>query len=135
MDQTYRGSCLCGNVAFQLEGSFAKFYLCHCSRCRKTSGSAHCANLFAPGAKLTWLKGEKEVSFYHLPDTRFARSFCKTCGSMMPTDVNSGQLVVVPAGCLDSEVALKPQAHICCDSRANWDDGFEDVVCFSDMPS
>lgn len=135
MTQNYRGSCLCGNVAFQLEGEFTKFYLCHCSRCRKTSGSAHCANLFAPNATLTWLKGADEVTFYHLPETRFARTFCKTCGSMMPTDAKSRQLVVVPAGCLDSDVEVKPHAHICCDSKANWDEGLDEVARLPGMPS
>ncbi|SBS35177.1 Glutathione-dependent formaldehyde-activating enzyme [Marinomonas aquimarina] len=131
----YSGSCLCGSVAFELEGSFAKFFFCHCSRCRKTSGSAHCANLFAPDASLTWTKGEDHVTFYHLPETRFARTFCRTCGSMMPTDAKSRGLVVVPAGCLDSDVDVQPDAHLCCDSRANWDEGLEGVTKLPGMPS
>ena len=46
MGTTHSGTCLCGAVRFEISGSFERFYLCHCSRCRKGSGSAHAANLF-----------------------------------------------------------------------------------------
>ncbi|MGP3372532.1 GFA family protein, partial [Escherichia coli] len=85
MNHLHTGSCLCGTVKFELEGEFQKFFLCHCSRCQKTSGSAHCANLFAPGAKLTWLSGEDKLSFYQLENTHFSRTFCSVCGSNVPT--------------------------------------------------
>ncbi|MFT6655758.1 MAG: hypothetical protein ACJAWI_002533, partial [Marinomonas primoryensis] len=61
MSHLHTGSCLCGAVKFELKGEFKKFFLCHCSRCRKTSGSAHCASLFAPGAALRWLSGEEKL--------------------------------------------------------------------------
>lgn len=48
----YSGSCLCGEVTFEIEGDFEDFYLCHCERCRKDTGSAHAANLFSSTAKL-----------------------------------------------------------------------------------
>ena len=37
----HRGSCLCGKVTFEIEGNFEQFFLCHCERCRKDTGSAH----------------------------------------------------------------------------------------------
>ena len=39
------GSCLCGEVRFEVTGDFERFFLCHCGRCRKDTGSAHAANL------------------------------------------------------------------------------------------
>jgi hypothetical protein len=45
-----------------------------------------------------------------------------------------GALVVVPAGCLDSEVAIKPQGHIFIESSANWDNGLEKVAKFDELP-
>ena len=36
----FRGSCLCGEVAFEVEGPFDSFLNCHCSRCRKATGTA-----------------------------------------------------------------------------------------------
>ena len=134
MSHLHTGSCLCGAVKFELEGEFKKFFLCHCSRCRKTSGTAHCANLFAPGATLTWLSGEDKLSFYRLENTNFARTFCSVCGSNVPTDAKTRGLVVVPAGSLDTKVDLAPQAHIFMDSRANWDEKLNEITCFDQLP-
>ncbi|WP_421847715.1 GFA family protein [Marinomonas sp.] len=135
MSHLHSGSWLCGAVKFELEGEFQKFFLCHCSRCRKTSGSAHCANLFAPGATLTWLSGEDKLSFYRLEDTNFARTFCSVCGSNVPTDAKSRGLVVVPAGSLDTDVDITPQAHIFTGSKGNWDEHLGDVPAFETLPS
>jgi hypothetical protein len=52
MNEHHSGSCLCGAVTFTVEGAFDRFYLCHCSHCRKDTGSAHAANLFASTAAL-----------------------------------------------------------------------------------
>lgn len=135
MSHIHTGSCLCGTVKFELEGEFKKFFLCHCSRCRKTSGSAHCANLFAPGAQLTWLSGKDALSFYRHENTNFARTFCSTCGSSVPTDAKTRGLVVVPAGCLDTNVDIAPHAHIFIDSKGNWDENLASVPTFDGMPS
>jgi hypothetical protein len=132
---THTGSCLCSSVKFEIEGEFKKFFLCHCSRCRKTSGSAHCANLFAPGAKLNWISGKEKVSFYQHPDTNFARNFCSVCSTLLPIHVEARDIVATPAGCLDTNVDISPQAHIFTDSKANWDAILNDTNTFKKMPS
>ena len=44
------GSCLCGSVKFRVFGEVDTFYLCHCSRCQRSTGTAHVANIFTqPG--------------------------------------------------------------------------------------
>lgn len=117
-----QGSCLCNQVRFELEGEFKNFFLCHCSYCRKGTGSSHASNLFASPGRLTWLAGEDQVKTYNLPDTRHKRSFCLNCGSALPTVLKEGRLVMVPAGCLDDAVEVEPTAHLFYASRANWED-------------
>tara|TARA_R110001583_G_scaffold112917_6_gene263174 strand:- start:63225 stop:63668 length:444 start_codon:yes stop_codon:yes gene_type:complete len=134
MANLHAGSCLCGSVKFEIVGEFKKFFLCHCSRCRKTSGSAHCANLFAPGAQLHWLSGEEKISFYKHEGTNFAKNFCSVCSALLPVDAKAREMVVVPAGCLDTDVDITPQAHLCTDSKGNWDNIMHDVQCFANMP-
>lgn len=129
-----QGSCLCGQVKFQIEGSFESFFFCHCKFCQKDTGSAHAANLFSTTARLNWLQGEDKVTAYHLPNTRHVKAFCATCGSAMPNLQMGGQLLVVPAGCLDSNVQIKPNAHIFCSSRASWDHDLEKVPKFEKAP-
>jgi hypothetical protein len=134
MAESIAGSCLCGAVRFQIAGAFEQFFLCHCSRCRKDTGSAHGANLFSTTARLTWLAGEDHVKTYRVPGTRHQKSFCIECGSALPRLQMEGALLVVPAGSLDSPIAIRPQAHICCADRADWDTHLEDVPKRDGLP-
>ncbi len=127
------GACLCGAVAFEITGAFEGFFLCHCSRCRKGTGSAHAANLFSRTATLSWRSGEDKVRIYRVPDTRHQRCFCADCGAALPRIQPDGALVV-PAGSLDSDVPVRPDAHICCASRANWDDRLDEVPRLDGLP-
>ncbi len=61
------GSCVCGAVAFRIEGPFRGFQYCHCSRCRKKTGSSHVANIFVPVGQFHWERGEDKVRRFELP--------------------------------------------------------------------
>ncbi len=135
MRKTHSGSCLCGAVRFEIEGEFEHFYLCHCEHCRKDTGSAHAANLFSSTAALKWLSGESKVVQFNLPATRHSKGFCGTCGSALPILQMNGALLVVPAGSLDSEVLIRPNAHIFASSRASWDDALEKIPTVDGFPS
>jgi hypothetical protein len=135
MSTTYNGSCLCGGVRFEVTGGFESFFLCHCQHCRKDTGSAHAANLFSSTAALKWLAGEGKVRQFDLPGTRHSRAFCETCGSALPRVQMNGALVVVPAGSLDSDVPVRPNAHIFMASRANWDRELEQVPKVERLPA
>lgn len=131
----HHGSCLCGGVRFEIKGEFEQFFLCHCSRCRKNSGSAHGANLFTATAKLTWLCGETQVRSFELPGTRHSRSFCEICGSAMPQRILNDTLLMVPAGSLDSPLADKPNGRIFTASKADWDEGLDQCPRFKTFPT
>jgi len=122
-----QGSCLCGEVRFEIIGRFEQFFLCHCTRCRKDTGSAHAANLFSSTAKVQWLSGQAKIKTFQLPSTRHRKSFCAECGSAVPNVQMDGALLVVPAGSLDSAIETQPDAHIFFASRASWDRCLEDV--------
>ncbi|MBX3039954.1 MAG: GFA family protein [Bdellovibrionaceae bacterium] len=132
---TYRGSCLCGQVIYEVEGTFESFFLCHCKHCQKDTGSAHGANLFSTKAKLHWRSGEDKVKTFVLSGTRHAKSFCQDCGSALPGLQMDGQLLVVPAGSVDGDVDLRPDAHLFCSSRAAWDQNLEALKKFETFPS
>lgn len=127
------GSCLCGSVKFKIRGGFDHFFLCHCQRCQKDTGSAHAANLFSQTAELTWLSGVDDITTFTLPDTRHSKSFCRHCGSAVPSALMPG-LLVVPAGCLDTPVAMAPDAHICMADKAEWDEGLAQVAVLDGLP-
>lgn len=135
MGETHAGSCLCGQVRFEVDGAFERFFLCHCEYCRKDTGSAHAANLFTSTGSLKWLSGADQVRSFNLPSTRHARSFCSICGSALPYQQAGSALLVVPAGSLDSKLHLRPDAHIFAASRAGWDQQLETLPSFEKFPS
>lgn len=133
MTSQHSGSCLCGEVRFTISGAFDRFYLCHCSHCRKDTGSAHAANLFSATAELTWLSGLASITTYTLPNTRHARSFCTVCGSALPLAGNGG--IVVPAGSLDTDMTQLPDGHVFAGSRASWDHDLSVVPHYESYPT
>jgi hypothetical protein len=115
------GSCLCGSIRFKIKPPLSDFRYCHCSRCRKASGSAHAANVFLPQSQLTWLAGESLIRRFDLPDAkRFAVCFCTKCGTRMPHKIAGTENYLVPAGLLDSEPERRPESSIFWASRAAW---------------
>lgn len=134
MTPTTAGSCLCGAVEFQIAGEFESFFLCHCKRCRKDTGSAHAANLFSSTATVGWVSGHDRIRTYRVPGTRHEKSFCTECGSALPTVRSGGALVVVPAGSIDGPIAIRPDAHICLASRAEWDEHLETIPKLDGLP-
>lgn len=133
MNTHHLGSCLCGAVSFRIDGTFDRFYLCHCEYCRKDSGSAHSANLFSATARLEWLSGPGEITRFNLPGTRHTKSFCRVCGSAMPYTL--GGLLVVPAGALSTTVDNRPDGHAFVASRAGWDHALADLPAFDAFPA
>jgi hypothetical protein len=128
------GSCLCGEVNFEIDGDFESFYLCHCKYCQKDTGSAHASNLFSSVAKLVWLSGQDKIKTYELPSTKHIKSFCSNCGSALPSLQMNSKLLVVPAGSLNQDILIKPNAHIFTSSRANWEHKLEDIKSYEKLP-
>jgi hypothetical protein len=129
------GSCFCKNVSYEISGNMGIFQYCHCSRCRKVTGSAHAANLFVAPDDFRWLSGEENVGRYDPPETKyFATSFCKNCGSSLPWLSKSGQVVIVPAGSLDGDPGIRPTQNIHCGSRSTWYTDASSLPEHEDMP-
>jgi hypothetical protein len=135
MSNKHSGSCLCGAVRFEVDGDFERFCLCHCAYCRKDTGSAHGANLFSSTATLKWLSGKDNVRTFNLPSTRHQVSFCSNCGSALPDVQMEGALLKVPAGSLDTDVPVRPDAHLFVASKANWDEELESVPKVARLPA
>ena len=130
----YNGSCQCGEVHYKVEGTVTGFFLCHCRYCQKDTGSAHAANLFVPQGKLSWESGFDFVRTFCVPNTRHQKSFCIQCGSALPNEQSKDDVIVIPAGSLDGEFAIRPNAHLFSASRAPWDHNLEDLRVFDQLP-
>lgn len=123
MSVKIKGSCLCGEVSYRVWGPFNKFMLCHCSRCQKASGSAHVANIFTEPENVEFLSGSDQIKRYdHQSASSFGKCFCFNCGSVVPYKNRAGTALIIPAGTLDEDPKIRPQANIFWPNRADWYD-------------
>ena len=121
MDKTLKGSCLCGQVSWTVKGPYSSFHLCHCSRCRKKTGSAHASNIFTAPENIHWASGEEQIKRFDLPSAkRFSTCFCTQCGSPVPYVSRNGLALIIPAGGMDDEPGIEPQDNIFWEDRAAW---------------
>lgn len=110
-----KGSCLCGGIRFETTGLHSKIGFCHCSKCRKCSGTSSAGGIKVGFDDLRWLSGQELLT------AGPKHSFCRVCGSPMP-DVNGRKTAYdVPVGCLDGDPNLVVGDHIFVGSKASWE--------------
>ena len=135
-DDKVSGSCLCGVVTYQYTGSVNVFQYCHCSRCRKFTGSAYASNIIINPDQFQWLSGEESIGRFEPPEAKhFATSFCKNCGSSLPWLTKSGKAIVVTAGTLDDDPKEKPTHHIFMADKAPWDEEVSTLKKYEALPT
>jgi hypothetical protein len=115
------GSCLCGEVRFDVCGAYPKLYQCHCSLCRKQGGSASNTGLIVAADKFRWLAGESLVTQW-TRSTGFRSWFCSRCGSPVPNPLRDTGYIWIPAGLLEGDDQLEIRAQLFIDSKAPWDE-------------
>ena len=128
-----QGKCLCGEVRFELSGELPNMYQCHCSLCRKVTGSSANAAFKVGLAQLSWLAGEQLVNKYQSA-SGFKSHFCAGCGSPLPNLTANDSAWWVPVGLLDGGDDLRVAAHVFVASRAPWDVGSDAGEHFDEMP-
>ncbi len=127
-----RGSCLCGAVRFVVKGKISAVGQCHCSQCRKVSGTNGNAVFLVRKENFAWLEGEGHWKRFALP-SGWSVLRCKTCGSPLP-DSHDGERVWVIAGLMDDDLGVSIERHIFCGSRADWDREAEGARSFDEWP-
>jgi hypothetical protein len=118
-----RGSCLCGGVRFELTEPFRRANHCHCSRCRKHSGTFGETQGKLPRDAVRLLSGEELIRVYQPAADAGRKAFCSACGSSLFGGMwPEGPDVSVRFGTLDGDPGIRPQFHAFVDSRAPWDE-------------
>lgn len=129
------GSCLCGAVSFEFEGSPIEMVNCHCHSCRRAMSAGFATFVTVEPESFRWLAGESNVVRYSGTGSAHAGSvFCGTCGSPMPRAARSGR-VDIPAGTLDDDPGVRPGANIHVAEKADWVDLDADLPAFATGPA
>lgn len=117
-----RGTCLCGDVAFEIDGPFPGLYQCHCSLCRKQGGSVSNTGMIVATDKFRWVAGEPLITQW-TRSTGFRSYFCSRCGAPVPNPLRDTGYIWVPSGLLEGDERLEVRAQLYMGSRAAWDHG------------
>ena len=117
-ERVLSGGCLCGAVQYKVRDEFRYAMNCHCSQCRRVTGSAFKPFGGIERDKFAVAKGAKSLSINGTPDNHDA--FCKNCGSLLYSVVRDGTYVHVTYGTLADNPSMRPTAHIHVGSKAPW---------------
>lgn len=116
----YVGSCLCKRIQYEIDGELGEFGYCHCTSCRKASGSAHGANAPVDRAHFRFVGSAQALREYESSPGKL-RAFCGECGSPIFAYLRSTPDVLrVRLGSVDTPFTKLPRAHTFVSEKAPW---------------
>ncbi|NRB40862.1 MAG: GFA family protein [Pseudomonadales bacterium] len=113
------GNCLCGKLSYEANTNKAELYQCHCSKCRRATGSSANANLIVKLGNFNWINEPTTLKQY-IKDN-WVSSFCSECGAKAPIKDKANDICYIPAGSLHQHQGLAVTSHIYVGSKAGWD--------------
>ncbi|MGI9026959.1 MAG: GFA family protein [Burkholderiaceae bacterium] len=112
------GQCLCGTVRYTVDDEFVYALNCHCSSCRRATGSAFKPFAGIEREKLRIIEGAGDLLGFG--DENAHDVHCRKCGSLLYSVVRQGAFVHVTMGTLIDSPSIRPTAHIFVGSKAPW---------------
>ena len=118
----YHGSCLCGAVQYELHGPVTDIIHCHCSLCRKASGTAYATNGFINVADFVLQDPGSNLKAYS-SGSGTQKYFCGHCGApIYSANAARPERYRLRLGSLNCDIDERPISHNFVTSKANWDD-------------
>ena len=125
MTEILTGGCQCGGVRYEVSAEKPyRTHVCHCTDCRKQSGSAFSVTWIIPKDSFRLTQGALKVITSEAQSGRAKRgAFCPDCGSRIynEIDLRPGLLSIKP-GTLDDASGLAPTRHVWVQSKLPWVD-------------
>jgi hypothetical protein len=119
MPRTLHGQCLCRAVHYVVPDEFLYAANCHCSNCRRATGSAFKPFAGIERSKLRVSRGEHSLHVFG-DAAAGDDAHCRACGSLLYSVVRDGAFVHIPLGTLIDAPTLRPTKHIFVGSKAPW---------------
>ena len=114
------GKCLCGAMAYEINGDLGPIVNCHCSKCRRWHGAAFRTRCTIKRKDFKWVKGEDNLSKYH-SSKNVIKTFCKICGSsLISMYEDKPDYIGLPIGGLEQDPGSRPIANIFVGSKSPW---------------
>lgn len=126
------GGCLCGRVGYEIDGDIDTIDYCHCSQCRRASGSAFAANATVASDAFRLTSGAELLREFESSPGKL-RAFCSVCGSTLyahypavPTELR------LRMGTLRSAPDARVSGHYHVASKAAWFTITDDLPRYED---
>jgi hypothetical protein len=126
------GRCYCGAVEYSVADEFVYAANCHCSNCRRATGSAFKPFAGIERGKLRVSMGEQNLMIFG--DAEGHNAHCKLCGSLLYSLVRDGAFVHVAMGTLVDDASIRPSKHIYVGSKASWHTIADDLPQYLELP-
>ncbi|MBI1179459.1 MAG: aldehyde-activating protein [Alphaproteobacteria bacterium] len=107
----FKGSCLCGAVAYEVDAVEDPVMHCHCATCRKAHAAAHGTVALVKPGNFRWLRGEDRLTAYESSPGK-VRRFCPVCGSHVVASKEGVDAVLLRVATLDDDPGNRPAMHI-----------------------
>lgn len=117
-----KGSCLCGEITFEVDHFEPIIGHCHCTMCRKFHGAAFSTFAEVKVENLHWLTGKSLLASYQA-DNKTIRQFCKNCGSSLLFESSynrKANTTEISLAAFDELANVSPNAHIYTESKVDW---------------
>ena len=119
------GECYCRAVRYEVADAFSYALNCHCSNCRRTTGSAFKPFAGIAYSRLRLVRGGDQRIIYGDDTTHDAH--CARRGSLLYSRVREGKWAQVAMGTLVEAPSIRPTAHIFVGSKAPWHEITDDL--------
>jgi hypothetical protein len=126
------GSCCCGAIRFELAAPPSMMGTCHCTRCRKAGASAI---IFVRKQDLKWISGRDNVQVHEpIAPYKYARCFCKTCGTSLGEILSEEDSFPISAHALDTDIEIENAFHEFVAEKPSWYQICDDAKQFDGHP-
>jgi len=112
-----QGSCLCSAVKFSLAYSPITYYRCHCSLCRRQTGTESNYATLVHNSDFSWVTGEASIHSWSKA-SGYRNDFCRHCGSTVPNPLAAVPYIWVPLGLLQGLNTYRCVAEFCLTASA-----------------
>ncbi|SEQ10564.1 Glutathione-dependent formaldehyde-activating enzyme [Rosenbergiella nectarea] len=113
-----QGSCLCASVKFTLPYSPTTFDRCHCSLCRRQTGTESNYATLVHSLHFNWSEGEASIHSWR-KESGYRNDFCQHCGSTVPNLLAQVPYFWVPLGLVEGVEHYRCVADFCLQRSAS----------------
>jgi len=128
----FTGHCLCGHVKFEFDAQPTDVSVCHCSLCRRMTGSAFGVYVKVPAVNLNLMSGADQITAYDVTE-KLTMCSCRRCGGYLYAEHSDySEFTYVCLGAVNDHDGIHPGYHEFVGSKASWFDIHDSLPQFED---